>query len=174
MKHLAVCTALLPLLAGGWFAVGGPSEAAVYREQVAMAEQEADERPGTGPAAGASSTDVVLVDIHWRIDSLLGEALKPAEGWQEPHLLFDSGEQGGVSATVGCNRMRGSVEAKDGRIVFGPIATTMMACPPPLDEMERALTAALAAVASYEVEGDTLMLKDENSVLVAVLTAIPS
>jgi len=56
-------------------------------------------------------------------------------------------QSGGVALVrADCNRGRGSYEISEGRIKFGPIATTRMACPPGsldsryLKDLERATT----------------------------------
>ena len=76
------------------------------------------------------------------------------------------------AATAGCNRMTGGYEKKGRSIKIGPAASTMMACPPPLAERERALTQALGATRSYAIAGPALVLYDEARAPVAVAQAV--
>ena len=58
-------------------------------------------------------------------------------------------------------------------IRFGPMAATMMACPPPRDRVERAYVAALAAARSYRVEGDAFTLFDARRRPVVAMSRVP-
>lgn len=116
-------------------------------------------------------SEQVLADGEWRILSLLGQDVPRLEGGRDAILtIAGSGSQWG--ATVGCNQMRGALEVgTDGRISFGQGMSTMMACPPPLDEAERALSDVLAIAASYELSSDTMKLFDAEGVPLATLAA---
>jgi heat shock protein HslJ len=52
-------------------------------------------------------------------------------------------------------------------------AGTLMACPPPLMEQERAFLAALQTTASYELSQDTLALKDQSGATIVRFVAEP-
>lgn len=57
---------------------------------------------------------------------------------------------GGVAGKSGCNNYRGTVQASGARqLGFGPLATTKMACPPPLSTIEDQFLARLAVVDSW-------------------------
>jgi heat shock protein HslJ len=68
--------------------------------------------------------------------------------------------------------MRGGYEAGDGTLAFGAAASTMMACPEPLDGWERSLAETLGATASYALEGDRLVLRDESGAPLAGFRAV--
>lgn len=172
MRHVAIFAALLTLQSEALAIAGEQIETARDLEHVLVAGEGAGNDARNAATDGGLTVDASLTDTYWRIDALLGEDLPFVEGRREPHIVFGSGEQSGVSATVGCNMMRGSFEAVDGKITFGPMASTMMACPPPLDGMERSLAAALGATAAYEIEGETLVLKDAGGEIVVVLTTV--
>ena len=76
---------------------------------------------------------------------------------RRPSALFENGE---VSGSTGCNRFTASYSADNGEIALGPVASTLMACPPPADAVERAYVAALAHVARWSVENEQLVLAD--------------
>lgn len=58
---------------------------------------------------------------------------------------------------AGCNRGSGGVDLADGRVVTR-LATTMMACPPPLDGADAWMTKLFEAQPTWSLEGDTLTL----------------
>jgi copper homeostasis protein (lipoprotein) len=110
-----------------------------------------------------------LVNTFWRIEDLGSDAVEPPEGGREPFLVLRADS---FNATVGCNMMRGSYEAGEGTLVFGPAASTMMACPEPLDGWERSLAQALGATKTYAVAEDTLALTDEAGATLATFRAV--
>jgi heat shock protein HslJ len=69
--------------------------------------------------------------------------------------------------------MAGSYEAREGgSLTFGRFASTMMACPSPLDTRERALADVLEATRAYAIAGPTLVLYDASREPLAVLRAV--
>jgi heat shock protein HslJ len=69
------------------------------------------------------------------------------------------GEDGSLTGSAGCNNYATSVEIQDNRItVTSPVASTMMMCPEPVMEQERAYLGALESVAAFQIEGDVLEL----------------
>lgn len=57
-----------------------------------------------------------------------------------------------VLGSAGCNRFNGTYEANAGAITFGPLATTRRACIPALNQQERRVLDALAAVTTYSFD----------------------
>lgn len=92
----------------------------------------------------------------WQIADLNGGG--PVAG---SSLTFDGSDQGGrrVSGTAGCNRFSGGWAQAGGVPQFGPFAATMMACAPPVMEVERRVLALLAATASvvYTADGAAIL-----------------
>lgn len=64
---------------------------------------------------------------------------------------------GSVAALFDCNRGRGSYEASEHRIQFGPFATTRMACPE--DTQDFQFISQLERVTSYFVQDGQLFLE---------------
>jgi len=87
----------------------------------------------------------------WRIASVSGaEALDASR----THAEF-AGDR--FASTVGCNRIAGRAAVSESQLSFGPMAATRMACPPPLDAIERQYLAALQEARAYRLEGSTLL-----------------
>lgn len=64
---------------------------------------------------------------------------------------------GFLTGFSGCNSYSTDYTIQDGQITFGPVASTMMACPTGM-EAEQAYYAALASAQSYEIAGRTLTI----------------
>lgn len=153
--------------------------------RIAMAEQmEGPARPSLtverfhhvtpGGACATARAPAGLVNSFWRVDVAEAQALDGAGGGREPYLLLLPEADGATrfSATAGCNMMMGSYELDDDALTFGPVATTMMACPPPLDRLEQGFAAALEAVARFEIDGHALRLLDADGRIRMQLTAV--
>ncbi|MCG7519274.1 YbaY family lipoprotein [Ruegeria sp. Ofav3-42] len=114
-----------------------------------------------------NTTDLVLVkaqpagsatleDTNWMATGLNGAAL---ETEKRPSLSF--AKDGAFSGSGGCNRFSGQAEISGNKINFPDnMAATLMACPPPLDDVERQFFKALQGVTAYAFKGDTLVLLD--------------
>ncbi len=127
-------------------------------------------RPGI--SCERQRADASLTGTYWRIDSLRGERVEVAEGAREPHVLLTGDEEPRYAATVGCNQMVGGYEVDDDTMTLGVGAATMMACPPPLDAMERSSAGVLMDTKSYAISGETLALKDDAGEVIALMTAV--
>jgi putative lipoprotein len=106
------------------------------------------------PASGESTP---LVGPTWRL-AAMGDAPVTAEGQREPaHLVFDA--EGSAYGSGGCNRLRGGYTiGANGALSFGPVASTMMACPEPAMRLEQAFADMLGRIEAFEIEGDRLTL----------------
>ncbi len=111
-----------------------------------------------------------LTSTSWRILRLGKTDIKAGAGATAPALLLEEGERR-FSATVGCNQLMGKFTRDGDKLTFGPAASTMMACPPPLDDWERQLTEALAATTSWRVNGEVLELLDGTGMQIALFQA---
>ncbi|WP_299885826.1 YbaY family lipoprotein [uncultured Ruegeria sp.] len=102
--------------------------------------------------------DAVLENTVWTAVLLDGA---PIETDRRPELSFVSG--GAFSGSGGCNRFSGTAEISGNRIEFPEnMAATLMACPPPLDEVERQFFKGLQRVTTYAAQGNALALLDAN------------
>jgi heat shock protein HslJ len=92
---------------------------------------------------------------------ITGRALVPGS---QVRLAFQGGQ---VSATAGCNSMSGAYSLANGMLIAGQLATTEMACDPPLMAQDRWL-AELLGGAGVTLAGDTLTLERSGMVLTLV------
>jgi len=115
--------------------------------------------PGGACATARAAAD--LVNTYWRIQEIGVHDLSAVTQHREPYLLLLPGEEPRFSATVGCNMMMGNYERDGDTLGFGPVAMTMMACPPELDELETAMRDMLGVVAGHDSDGHILRLRDE-------------
>jgi copper homeostasis protein (lipoprotein) len=114
-----------------------------------------------------------LTNTYWRITSMLGEEVEVVPGRREPHIVLREvdGERR-FTATIGCNQLIGAHEVDGASLRFSRAATTLMACPPPLAEMEQKLRALLEAVRGWRIADQALTLQDEGGAEVARLQAV--
>ena len=69
---------------------------------------------------------------------------------------------GSVFGSTGCNRYRGTYTVDGDSLTIDAGGSTLIACPPPKDEIERAYLAALGDVASWSMDGEQLVLSDAD------------
>jgi heat shock protein HslJ len=110
---------------------------------------------GRDPLSGTSWSLATFVDAQG--------ATQPALPGVEATLAFAGGRVGG---TAGCNRLSGTYQVDGSSLTFGPIMSTMMACPEPQMTQEAAVTNAMANVASFEITGDRLAMNDASGATV--------
>jgi heat shock protein HslJ len=91
----------------------------------------------------------------WRIVAVSGaDSLDPARARADI-------TQDRFASTIGCNRIAGKPEFSGNKLSFGPMMATRMACPPPIDDVERAYLAALQNVRGFRFEGEKLVFLSE-------------
>ena len=120
-----------------------------------------------------------LTDTEWLVtQAAMGGSMVSIPAGVIATLYLSDGQ---ATGSGGCNRFFGSYTASDpsaaaGDLVFGPIGSSLMACPDPAGTAEAAYLAALATVASYVVDGNSLTLSDAsgNAVLVYSYAGLPT
>jgi heat shock protein HslJ len=114
-----------------------------------------------------------LKNTYWRIVRLGADPVSIAAGRREPHLLLRSADgRDSYAATAGCNQLVGGFTTSGEAIRFSAAAATLMACPPPLDALERNLAEALGAARRWRVTANTLELFDEAGAPVGLFEAV--
>jgi len=109
---------------------------------------------GSVPPTGSTSP-VALVGPTWRLVQMQGQ---PVIDGTSVSAEFTS--EARVAGKAGCNQYSGSARTEEGgRLVVGPLASTMMACSPQavMDQETRYL-AALQAAGSFAIDGAELRL----------------
>ena len=76
-------------------------------------------------------------------------------------LVVGFGDSGQISVFAGCNRGTGAAELVDG-VIDTTLATTMMACPPPLDGADAWVSQLFDGLPSWTLSGDTLTLATDS------------
>jgi heat shock protein HslJ len=105
-----------------------------------------------------AQADCGLVGTYWRAVEIDGSPVSLQPNKREAHLVFNA--EGRVSGSTGCNRLAGSYKQDGNALRFTPLAVTKMACPPPLDSLERSFLQALEATSAIRLGGNTLSLLD--------------
>lgn len=111
--------------------------------------------------ASNKKPDASLVDTYWRAVELYGKLLLRGSKQKELHLILSrSGKLG--KGFSGCNSFQGGFEQEKERLQFGPMVTTMMACEKNM-EQEQLFLQALARTKHFVIEGETLLLFDDEN-----------
>jgi heat shock protein HslJ len=86
---------------------------------------------------------------------------EPIPGGGPLTVGFDADQ---ISTFAGCNHGSGTAELSDGRIVT-QLASTMMACPPPLGDADAWVSKFFDAQPSWSLDGDTLTLRTDATIV---------
>jgi heat shock protein HslJ len=79
-------------------------------------------------------------------------------------LRMENGQAGGSG---GCNQWTAEYELDGQRLVFGPVASTLMLCEGPGGDVETFFLADLSAVQTWSLEGETLVLSGDTGPILA-------
>lgn len=114
--------------------------------------------------AGAS-----LAGTSWKLASY-GAADNPTPAAADVETSLEFSSDGKVSGNMGCNGFGGDYELKNGKIVFGSIVSTMMACEEPRMTQETTAFQVMSGTVEYELSGNTLTIygPDKTNVLILV------
>jgi heat shock protein HslJ len=126
------------------------------------------------PAAAlspAASANVRLEDTTWNLTRLGPKDVVASENHRQPYIVLDSSNKR-VTGSGGCNRLNGTYILEKQTIHFGPIASTMMACPSGM-EVEGTFLRALDKVHSWKLHGNELELQDEDGAFLLRFEAGP-
>jgi len=116
-------------------------------------------------------SEASLPNTYWRIVKLEGEPVPVVDNRREPHLILRNSESR-YAATVGCNQLIGNYEVAGDRLTFTGGATTLMACPPPLDARESRLKTILADTHTWRINGQILEFFDRAGTSIATFEAV--
>lgn len=115
-----------------------------------------------------------LTGTNWILESIAsGDAVSSTVAGTEATLALAS--DGTASGNASCNRFTATYEVGEGypdvqTLVFGPIATTKMACEPDVDAQERVYLEGLEKAGRYLIDGERLSLFDDDGNLLLAFT----
>lgn len=112
-----------------------------------------------------------LSNTYWGLTLLNGMEPEHKNARQEPYLLMFE-EEMHFSGTIGCNQVIGSLDLGEDGLRFGPVGSTMMACPPETAGLEADFIQALEATRASDLDDQTLRLLDEDGVELARFRAL--
>jgi putative lipoprotein len=119
--------------------------------------------------AVAAASDATLEDTYWKLIRVGTVKVTSPRGAHEIHFML-APDEARASGFAGCNTFTGSYTLDGEHLLFGNLASTMMACPNGMD-IEQALLQALGATATWRISGRTLELIDPSSTVVAAFEA---
>lgn len=105
--------------------------------------------------------DRPLTGTTWQVTSLVSaQAVSTSVALERAKPTLTIADDGAVSGSTGCNRITGhaTVSGSPAVIEFGPLATTKMACPPDVAEIEQAVLRVLNGTVQTAVDADELKL----------------
>ena len=107
----------------------------------------------------------------WKVLEV-GEIKDPKSFKNGEALIFEFNRTAGTYfGDMGCNSVRGGIKEADGeKLILGPGASTMMACPDML--AEQAIGKALIDTRKYKIEGNQLHLLDSLGALLMKFQAV--
>jgi heat shock protein HslJ len=113
-----------------------------------------------GASAGAGGGGMVDAIGDWRLveGSSAGVAIPIVEGSDITMTV----EGSRVAGRAACNQYGGDIVVADGRVQFGPLSMTEMACAEPIMASEAAFLGALGAVRGATLDGDRLTLAGDD------------
>ena len=128
-------------------------------------------RPADSAASGAAiapehtGSTAQLKDTYWKLIEIDGEKLVMAEGQRREVRITLANQDSRVIGFSGCNQLMGSYEQDGNNLRFKQMAGTMMACMPPLMELERKVLEVIGATTGYRIDGEQLTLLADDKEL---------
>jgi len=118
----------------------------------------------TGCSFGSDDSDD-LPDSQWVLESL-----GSAAALDDVLVTMELAEDGNMFGSGGCNRYTGTWESgNDNALTLRPGGMTLIGCPDDISNQEQAFLEALAATDTFQLEDDTLTLRDASGDAVATL-----
>lgn len=126
---------------------------------------------GACTAAPVGKADAPLLETYWKAVELEGAPVEARAGTREAHLILRT-EKNTAGGFSGCNNVRGAYEVAGSSLRFKQMASTLMACLPATNDVEKRFNAALSASTGYRISGDSLELRDQDGKVRGRFTAV--
>ena len=114
-------------------------------------------------ASGSNSPSLIG---SWKLTAY-GPADSPVPAVEDAGASLTFNDDGTLTGNGGCNGLGGEYKVNGDQIEFGPIMSTLMAC---VDDarmtQEGTVTQVMTDTASYKIEGNTLTITRDGTVLV--------
>lgn len=111
--------------------------------------------------------DVDLANTYWKAITLAGDNVTVTT--KEPFIQFSN--DGKVHGFLGCNNFNGGYEVNEQTVTFDHIAATQKMCHENMDQ-EAAMSSMLSKAAQWQVNGESLSLKDDKGEQLATFKAV--
>ena len=105
--------------------------------------------------------DTDLLHHHWVLEKVNGKTINTEHFKPDMEI----GENMRASGVAGCNRFFGNAELKGGMFRIEKMGMTMMACPPPIDDIERTVGQTFAEWSKISLAGEILKLESKDHTL---------
>jgi heat shock protein HslJ len=103
---------------------------------------------------------VPLENTTWKATRVNDKDVVANENRRAPYILLQSADHR-VAGSGGCNRITGTYMVEKQTIHFGPMASTMMACPSGMD-IEKDFLQALDQAHTWKIQGNELEFYGED------------
>jgi heat shock protein HslJ len=125
----------------------------------------------TFSACAAKTTSSNLGGTSWVLVSY-GSAGKQTPSASGTHTSLIFALDGQVSGNLGCNGFSGKYELTGDKLVFGPMASTLMACPEAQMTQEGIAFQVMTGTAQFVVEGNSLKIYDASGAIALTLSRV--
>ena len=123
----------------------------------------------TATDAGSAQGKIALENTTWKATRVNDKDVAANENKRFPYIVLQSADHR-VAGSGGCNRITGTYSVEKQTIHFGPMASTMMACPSGMDT-EKDFLQALDQARTWKIRTNELELYGEDGNLLVRLEA---
>ena len=120
---------------------------------------------GLTVSACAPKEDGKTLVGSWRLTAY-GPVDSPTPAVPDAEAFLSFGVDGTLTGSTGCNQIGGDYQIEGDQIIFGQIASTLIACPDLQMAQEETMLQVLIDTASFKIEGNLLTITNNDKVLV--------
>jgi heat shock protein HslJ len=135
-----------------------------------LTSEKCDKDSGSASSSASTSkpsaTTVSMIDTHWNLATLAGDAIRLPEGVENPYINLLEGDR--ISGFGGCNKLMGTVKMDGSSISFPGLGSSKMFCEK-TQALENSFMTALRATNSFKLDGDKLTLLDKSKELATLV-----